>query len=234
MIWRGSGDSSENPPEKQAVGDPNREAAASAVGERIESVLDAAERAAVGIREDAQEWARRYLEESRRKADDAAAQRIQELSSLTDSLVSRAKAVAQQSDELIAALDDAGRRMLNSARPGSEAAPAPPANDHPEGAPAPPASVLPTQAERPPSARAAPAPSPIRPAAPPAGPVEPAPTSAPPAQPAAEGAASVSEGARLLAAQMAVAGSTRDEIAWRLRDEFGIKDATAILDAIGI
>jgi hypothetical protein len=33
---------------------------------------------------------------------------------------------------------------------------------------------------------------------------------------------------------MAVAGSTRDEIAWRLREEFAIHDATAILDEIGL
>jgi hypothetical protein len=33
---------------------------------------------------------------------------------------------------------------------------------------------------------------------------------------------------------MAVAGSTRDEIAWRLREEFGIQDSTAILDEIGL
>jgi hypothetical protein len=33
---------------------------------------------------------------------------------------------------------------------------------------------------------------------------------------------------------MAVAGSNSDEIAYRLREEFGIDDATAILDEIGI
>jgi hypothetical protein len=33
---------------------------------------------------------------------------------------------------------------------------------------------------------------------------------------------------------MAVAGSTRDEIAWRLREEFGIEDSAPILDEIGI
>ena len=44
----------------------------------------------------------------------------------------------------------------------------------------------------------------------------------------------VSEGARLLATQMAVAGSTRDEITQRLSDEFGIHDSTAILDQIGL
>jgi hypothetical protein len=42
------------------------------------------------------------------------------------------------------------------------------------------------------------------------------------------------EGARLLATQMAVAGSSRDEIAARLLEEFGIEDASTILDEIGI
>jgi hypothetical protein len=41
-----------------------------------------------------------------------------------------------------------------------------------------------------------------------------------------------SDGARLLAAQMAVAGSSREEIETRLRDEFGIQDAAPILDGI--
>jgi hypothetical protein len=36
----------------------------------------------------------------------------------------------------------------------------------------------------------------------------------------------------LLAAQMAVAGSSREEIETRLRDEFGIQDAGPILDGI--
>jgi hypothetical protein len=33
---------------------------------------------------------------------------------------------------------------------------------------------------------------------------------------------------------MAVAGSSREEIARRLNDEFGISDASAILDEIGV
>jgi hypothetical protein len=47
-------------------------------------------------------------------------------------------------------------------------------------------------------------------------------------------AGSVSDGARLLAAQMAVAGSSRDGIASRLREEFGIEDPSAILDEAGL
>jgi hypothetical protein len=33
---------------------------------------------------------------------------------------------------------------------------------------------------------------------------------------------------------MAVAGSSKDEIAWRLREEFGIEDSSGILAEIGI
>jgi hypothetical protein len=33
---------------------------------------------------------------------------------------------------------------------------------------------------------------------------------------------------------MAVAGSSREEIAWRLQEEFGIRDSDPILDEIGI
>ena len=39
-------------------------------------------------------------------------------------------------------------------------------------------------------------------------------------------------GARLLATQMAVSGSSREEIAERLRNGFEIEDTDAILDAI--
>ena len=44
----------------------------------------------------------------------------------------------------------------------------------------------------------------------------------------------VSNGARLLATRMAVAGSSRDRIAARLQDEFGIEDPDAILDEAGL
>jgi hypothetical protein len=45
---------------------------------------------------------------------------------------------------------------------------------------------------------------------------------------------SVSAGARLLATQMAAGGGSRDEVATRLREEFGIQDPSAILDEIGL
>ena len=129
MIWRGRNEPEGAPPPGQ-VPPPVPGADDGSVGGRVESVLDAAERAAAGIREDAQDWARRYLDEARHKADQVASERINEISALTDSLLARARAVAQQSDELIAALDDAGRRVMNNARPGARR-PRPPGMEAP-------------------------------------------------------------------------------------------------------
>ncbi|MGC1166254.1 MAG: hypothetical protein WA862_09095, partial [Solirubrobacterales bacterium] len=50
-----------------------------------------------------------------------------------------------------------------------------------------------------------------------------------PRPPGGEGSAA---GARLLATQMAVSGSSREEIEARLRNGFEIEDAASILDAI--
>ena len=45
-------------------------------------------------------------------------------------------------------------------------------------------------------------------------------------------AGTTSEGVRLIATQMAIAGSSRSEIERRLRTEFGINDAARALDEI--
>jgi hypothetical protein len=58
------------------------------------------------------------------------------------------------------------------------------------------------------------------------------PVSSEPAPPPAAGPRSGSAGARLLATQMAVSGSSREEIAARLRGSFDIEDTSEILDAI--
>jgi hypothetical protein len=64
-------------------------------------------------------------------------------------------------------------------------------------------------------------------------PVDPSPGAIPPSPPAPRFAgAPPSDGARLLATQMAVAGSSRIEIESRLQNEFGIDDAGPMLDAI--
>jgi vacuolar-type H+-ATPase subunit H len=201
---------------------------AGSVGARIESVLEAAERVAAGIRQDAEERAHRYLEESRQKADEMAAERLHELSSLTDDLITRARTVAQRSQELIAALEDAGRRVAE----GSSQSPAAPLRSASE----PPLSSVETSpppvpaAERP---EPEPVPPGLRPSSPKGAGVPAGPGSA--GRPKSlSGNSAVSEGARLLATQMAVAGSSREKIASRLQEEFGIQDPRPILDEIGI
>lgn len=42
----------------------------------------------------------------------------------------------------------------------------------------------------------------------------------------------LSQGVRILAVQLAAAGASRDEVADRLRDEFGVEDTDDMLDAI--
>ena len=208
MIWR----SQSNGPEDEGreshdplrSRDEYRDPASESVGHRVESVLEAAERAAADIRRDAEQWAERHMEETRRRADELAAQRVQELSTITDDLLARARSVATQSDELISALNAAARKALRiSPKDRGEDLRAP------ESPPEP-------RAERPPERR----------------PVEP-PPEPPSTEPQRDGGR-VSEGARLLATQMAVAGSGRETIAARLREEFGIHDPSAILDDAGL
>jgi ElaB/YqjD/DUF883 family membrane-anchored ribosome-binding protein len=196
------------------------------VGSRIQSLIEAAEQAAAGIREEAEEAARTYLEESRRRADALASERVQEISQLTDNLVSRARAVARQSDELIAALDEAGRRVLGT-KPAQTSPPEPPVQSPPG-----PAQTVPFPAEAAASRPEPPQAAESRPE-PPSAPAAPIAAPFPSASSAAE-SVPVSEGARRLATQMAVAKCSRDEISRRLREEFGIQDSTAILNEIGI
>jgi hypothetical protein len=190
MIWNGQDNATEGEGSKPRE-DPGRareerpgsDLPPGSIGQRVEAVIEAAERAAAEIRRDAEEWAQRHMEESRRRADQMAAERVQELSTITDGLVSRARAVAKQSDELIDALDAAGRRALRTESESTRK------------------DTL----------------------------VQSGPVGSPPQR---DGG--VSEGARLLAAEMAAAGSSRETIAGRLREEFGIQDPTAILNDAGL
>ena len=173
------------------------------VGERVETVLEAAERAAADIRKDAEEWAQRHMEATRRRADDLAAQRIRELSSITDDLLTRAQAFARESDELISGVDGASRRApkvpsrrqddagSNSGSNSNGARSAPKTREATNG------SKSSGSSER-------------RPVGP------------------------ISDAARLLVTQMAVAGSSRETIASRLQEEFGIADPGAMLDEAGL
>ena len=151
-----------------------------------------------------------------------------EISEITDSLVSRARAVAQQSDELIAAMDEAGRRVAGAAAPerSNDFAGDADAQQNPPG-PQPPVDSPPPPEPRTRGRRRTRSCSLLsrRPCGPP-------PLLRHMSRPRPAGASS--DRARLLAMQMAVAGSSKDEIAWRLREEFGIEDSSGILAQIGI
>jgi hypothetical protein len=239
VIWRGPkdtpdpepGNSAQTPAESARPEGSGETPAweAGSVGARIESVLEAAERAASGIRQDAEERAHRYFEESRQKTDEMAAERLRELTSLTDDLITRARSVAQRSQELIAALEDAGRRVAEgqptqaSVESSSEKPPVSGLVTSP-----PPAEI---RVEKP---EPEPVPSALRPSPPKTAGTPPAGPGLASRPKSLAGNSAVSEGARLLATQMAVAGSSREKISSRLQEEFGIQDPRPILDEIGI
>jgi hypothetical protein len=139
--------------------EPDASAAVSA-GERVETILQAAERAAADIRRDAEVWARQHMEETRRRADELATARIHQVSAIIDDLLVRAQTVARE----VEAMEQAPRPELG---PG-------------------------------------------------------------------EAAGGASYGARMLATQLAIAGSSRDQIATRLKEEFDVEDPEAILDRAGL
>jgi len=178
---------------------------AGSTAERLAAIVEAAERAAVTVIDDAEAQARRRLEQAQIEADQLVADRLASLGDLTDSLVAQAEAIRSQSEQLIAALEQA-RHQLTSEQGG----PRPIERRRPEPARPSHLSAVDPLEETAATEPLAPEPTELRPAKP-------------------EGTAA---GARLLATQMAVSGSSREEIEERLRNGFEIEDTAAILDAI--
>jgi vacuolar-type H+-ATPase subunit H len=167
--------------------------------ERLEAIVEAAERAAGSVIDDAERQARRYLEQARAEAGRIEAGRSGELSDLIDSLLDRAASLREEAERMQATLEEARGRL---------------GEDGPEGS-APEATEL----ERAESASGPPRLRAVDEVGAPQG-------------PSGSGRPADAAGARLLATQMAVSGSSREEIEARLRNGFEIEDATAILDAI--
>jgi hypothetical protein len=166
--------------------------------QRLEAIVEAAERAAESVIDDAEAQARRYLTQARAEADRITDRRMEDLSHMIDVLLDRADSLQREAERMQTLLEEAKFRIDPEQPDGAKEATADPeepaplreaprlrAVTHPEE-PAPPAEVKP-----------------------------------------ADGA-----GARLLATQMAVSGSSREEIEARLRNRFEIEDTTPILDAI--
>ena len=166
--------------------------------ERLAAIVEAAERAAVTVIDDAERQAQQHLEQARVEADRIVSDRIASMIDLTDSLIAQAAAIRDQSKQLLASLAEAKRRI--AAEGGVEIA------------------AVETTAEPARSSHLS-AVAPVEDFAP--KPVEPD-----------LGVVGNAAGARLLATQMAVSGSSREEIAARLRNGFEIEDTASILDAI--
>jgi cell division septum initiation protein DivIVA len=171
----------------------------STTAQRLEAIVEAAEKAAEGVIDDAEVQARRYLAQARAEADRLAADRVDEVSELVDSLLGQALSLRQEAERLQKTLEEAKTRFDGGEdrdeveRPGGYEEIV-----EPEEVRAPRLRAVAGEEERPPEV----------------------------------GARSDSAGARLLATQMAISGSSREEIAHRLRNGFEIEDADAILDAI--
>ncbi len=75
--------------------------------EQLQTVIDAAERAAEAIRHDAEGQARQHLIEAQRKADQLTAERVHLISDLTDDLIRHAETVKSHSEQMVRALEDA-------------------------------------------------------------------------------------------------------------------------------
>jgi vacuolar-type H+-ATPase subunit H len=167
--------------------------------ERLAAIVEAAERAAVTVIDDAERQAQQHLEQARIEADRIVSDRVASMIDLTDSLIAQAAAIRDQSKQLLASLAEAKRRI--AAEGGIDIA------------------AVETPGE--------PARAPHLSAVEPAGELAAAPTEL-----RASGGEGSAAGARLLATQMAVSGSSREEIEARLRNGFEIEDTASILDAI--
>jgi len=166
--------------------------------ERLEAIVESAERAAEGVIDDAETQARRYLAQARAEADRLSEGKLSELSDLVDTLIGQAASLRQEAERLQATLEVARSRIDGEE---SRPVPEPPRlNEQPEEPQAPRLRAVGEEGE-PASARSEPN----------------------------HGDAA---GARLLATQLAVSGSSREEIEERLRSRFEVEDTTAILDAI--
>ena len=183
---------------------------------RLAEIVAAAEQAARRVIDEAEEEARTRLDDANEEAERIVAERLAGLAELTEEVSAQAAELARRAEELQRALVRAKAEIGGVEALGGSATMRR-RDDDPEGepeAPKPPAPSLTVvggmvvEEER---AEALP-------------PTDETDESLPPIGTPA--------GARLLATQMAVSGSSREEIESRLRSGFAIADARSILDAI--
>jgi cell division septum initiation protein DivIVA len=175
--------------------------------QRLEAIVEAAERAAEGVIDDAEAQARRYLTQARAEADRMTDRRMEDLFHMIDVLVDQADSLQREVERMQTLLEEAKFRID------------PEQSERPDGAKQ--SDAVKEAASDPESS------APLREA-----PRLRAVTHAEQPAPAPEAEQADAAGARLLATQMAVSGSSREEIESRLRNRFEIEDTTPILDAI--
>ena len=178
---------------------------------QLQTVIDAAERAAAAIRQDAEEQARRHLADAQRKADRLTAERVRLIAQLTDDLLRHAGTVREQSEVMVESLETAIRAVTRKLEEPPELNSPDPAGAAFESSP---------EIEPPPVAEPAPAPLSI--------------SSQPLAEPAPRPAVPLgfSQDALLQATRLAVSGAGREAIAQMLRDDYGIADPTPVVDRV--
>jgi hypothetical protein len=229
--------------------------------QRVHAIVSAAEAEASGlvrdaereaelIRREAQAEADAIVDDARRRADDLVAERVQLLSDLSDGIIERTEMlfdridaaghVKRQIDDLLRSLGEAAENVSREAgirragsRPAAHTARAPVAH-----APRTPAAHTPRPAAAAPVRPVAPAPAaapaPRREPAPTAHVrrPEPVPSTPEPPRRVDDKTDARFDGARLVALQMAVAGSTREEVHSELQRAFRLADPSSILDDV--
>lgn len=175
---------------------------------RLAEIVAAAEKAAQQVIDEAEEEARSRIVDAREEADRIVADRLAGLAELTDEIAAQADALRRQSEALQRALAEAKAELGGAESLGD---PAPTGRR---------AADLDLDSDPEPDGRKN------------AGPALTVVGAADAEKPGAGSQDGSPAGARLLATQMAVSGSSRKEIEDRLRNGFAIKDTGAILDAI--
>jgi vacuolar-type H+-ATPase subunit H len=211
---------------------------------RLAEIVAAAERAAKQVIDEAEEEARTRIDDAHEEAERIVAARLAGLGDLTDEINAQAEALVSQAEALQQALARAKAEMGGTEAPGGSATmgrrePQREPDPEPEaGKPVGPSLTVVGGVHEEPAPD-----DPLPPEVPPsqedrrlrgAAPTDSAPALAPSQdldeEISLDGGSPA--GARLLATQMAVSGSSRAEIESRLRNGFKIADTRAILDAI--
>src|SRR3954469_5105178 len=93
--------------------------------ERLEAIVEAAERAAESVIDDAEAQARRYLAQARAEADRMAVGRVGELGDLIETLLGQAISLRREAERLQATLEEARERIPPGGGAPGDAAPRP-------------------------------------------------------------------------------------------------------------